>query len=1049
MTVHTDPQHLAGVGTRGHLTVDGSSTQPTHHATRVVPLALSPHPRLHWQPAGDAAGARCGSFEIHEVDSSDGSAWWRGDAGGVGTGVIVSRALEPFSSYRIQVSGETPSGSSWIEHYSLETGPFDLTDWSAAWIEVPPLQLVSTRFTVGDAPTSARLYVTAQGLARASLNQTVVEPGIVLPSPTDRQRALYRAFAITDLLKPGENTLDVVVAEGAWSRTGLVPRVLAELHVRYPTGSTQRVTLGPENTTLRPSRVATQEPFYLERHERDTAIAYSRSDHPQRQPTPPRLATEDLAHVVLPDPSPPTIPLARIPAVEIHRIDGTRVYDVGTNIAGRSVIRFPNDSTPGLKIRIRHGEHLAHDHRVDTTNLRLPDDHDRDRQVFEFIVEGSAGESHTPWFAYYGFRYVEIQGLTEDTAVEVSADIVHTSIPVVAQVDTDSPTVNRLMKVAERTWLNNVHGTPEDCPTREQAGWTGDAASVAEYSFANFDVEAFLTKWIADLMTSQQDDGWIPAIAPDVRSTRVPGEPVWGSALHRLLLGHWRNYADERLVESALPALRRWADYQIACRGRDGTVSESLISFGHDWLALEQTPPALLQTAATIDCLRTLAILEKELGNRIQAEVRESQAEDLRKAGRAAFVDEARFVVGNGSQGSFATGMLSGMLQGGELARAADHLERMIRARGNRISTGFAATRSLVLALASQGRNQVILDALEQPVEPGVGAMLTHGPGTFWECWWIDPTNTGTGSLDHVGLGGPFAGWVWHTLVGIQSTAPGYSRFRVAPCPVGGVGRVNAVKHTRAGTIQVSYTATRDYCDLSLTVPAGAVASVVHDEGERHLAAGEYAIRIPFTRLQSEIATPEVFTVDEQLLQPKSLDVTGSNDLLLRAVEMGTVRSASGGTPVRLLPTLRCTPVPHARPSGPVLEVAGDGTSGLSVRLDFPGSLDLSGSTFVYALVDECSDRAPFPTEPVITIHARDGKTISGTGQDWPVGWNRAYVNVSNWSGLSDVVAIEVGVRRASTTKRYELIAGTGEGATSPSVFHLGEVGFSMNNRTW
>src|SRR5690606_33955342 len=138
---------------------------------------------------------------------------------------------------------------------------------------------------------TARVHLTAQGLVRAFVNGVAVNPESSDPSRTDRARALYRSYDVTDLLQTGgdavaTNALDLAVASGEWARTGLDPRVLAEVVVRLADGHLLRVGTG-EGMLSAAGPVTVEEPFYRERYE------------PSSAPLVYRPATE--ARVLLPD----------------------------------------------------------------------------------------------------------------------------------------------------------------------------------------------------------------------------------------------------------------------------------------------------------------------------------------------------------------------------------------------------------------------------------------------------------------------------------------------------------------------------------------------------------------------------------------------------------------------------------------------------------------------------------------------------------------------------------------------------------------------------
>ncbi|WP_448712387.1 family 78 glycoside hydrolase catalytic domain [Microbacterium profundi] len=1028
---------------------------------RLVPTVSSKNPVLAWKSASSPQSVDVVGFEVDLSDDSGRPVWTSGTVESADHHVVVDGDLEPLRVYdwRVRIVDSDGRRSQWARS-RMETGPFDYAQWKASWLSVPHLARVVTHFRMSSTVSRARLYLTGQGVVRAWVNDAVVNPDRMDPTRTDLVRALYRTYDVTDLLSDGQNALVFVAGLGEWARTGESPRLLAELVVWHEDGSITRVSPGV-GSGISSSEVTDDVPFYLERHDQgavsrgispSTIQTLEPADLPESPATPPSMIASDG--------TPPVREVAAFTPTELERTPESRLFDVGVNIAGRSRLVVHGGVPRGTMIRVLHGEHIGGDGHIDTTNLTMPFDDGRERQLIEYVANGDAGQAYEPWFVYHGFRYLEVRGLPSDASVTVTAHSMHTDLARSGYVSTDSTVIDRLLTMAERTLLNNVHGVPEDCPTREQAAWTGDTASVAEYELAAFDSAAFLDKWIADLETSQQPDGQLPAVAPDMHASRMPSDPVWGSALHRMLRGHLLHYGDLSLVRRALPTLRRWADFQLGCVDEDGIVSRSPISYGHDWLALEQTPPPIHHTGAVIDCLLALADLEEAIGDTDAAIRRRDSADALRRSARRQFFDPASGTFGNGSQGSFAVAIETGILTGEEAHRAGERLVERVRERGNRVSGGFATTRSVVRALTMIGASQTVADILSQSEAPGVGAMLTSGPGTFWECWWIDPANTGTGSLNHVGLGGPFAAWVWEGLAGLRPTAPGYSRFRIEPQFVAQVNTLELRTETVLGEVAVGYARERagtrsEVTVLTITVPPRSEGTlVIAGRTDAVLSPGTHVITVrPSADALRFCASPSSrgastssrgAAIDGRDLL--AADVVGSRALL----ELARLSPGRAAPTIESLHRLRCMPVPHEQPAHSVQKIVATagGIGAPTVLLALAAPIPVAGVTFFYALIDQCLAGPDRVATPFFRLRLSNGETRSSSGALWPAGWNRVAVDVADLDDELAVTEMEVGLeyRRDAAGNALALYP------AQPGIlsgFHLSEIGFSTVARTW
>jgi alpha-L-rhamnosidase len=1029
------------------LRVDGRWSRSTRSGDRFLALATGARPRVSWEVPLIGGGQRQRAFRVvlrapagtsidsGVVESSD--PWW-----------IVAEELPPHGRWEWAVSVMDESGRWSAESAeALETGPLRYEDWESVWVEVPPSSTLRIPLTLARPATHARLHLTAQGLVRAEWDGIVINPGSVDPSRTDPVRALYRSYDLGDLCTEGPHLLELSVGRGAWDATGLDPRVLALVSIDHPDGTVSRFGTGDAAASIVPSRVVVDDPFYLERHDLRTAVplekpptrraatrravALTPDDVPSRLTTPPRE--------VHADPGPAVRAIDAFETAELPGTDGHRIFDVGTNIAGRVSVRLVDPVPTGTTVRLVHGEHLI-DGRVDTTNLTLPHDAGRVRQAVEFVVSGEEcvdGRRLEAWFAYSGFRYVDISGLG-DARVEVVAHSVHSDLLSTGDLTTDSPLVEGLVATGRRTLLNNVHGIPEDCPTREQAGWTGDTASVTDFEFAAFDVESFFTKWLGDLRSSQGADGAIPAVAPHLVPPAPPADPVWGAALQRVLLDHWLQYGDRRQLDATMPALRAWCDWLLTCVGATGIVDGAPISYGHDWLALHQTPPELLHTAAAIDAFDVLGRLETDSGHPDAAIAARANAQRLRAAARRVFVAPDTAVVANGTQAATAIALAADLLLGSERAAAVARLVSSIRGEGDRVTSGFATTRTVVRALAAAGEHALILDVLRQSQEPGVGAMLDHGPGTFWECWWIDPTNTGTGSLDHVGLGGPFAAWAFRSLAGVEPLTAGFERARIAPHPIAGVERLSLTMQTIRGPLSLAWEREGEHLALRLTIPVSMTVVAVLADGEHELSAGFHRFALPLPLPPASTAPAPVVrpAFATPVRAPLPADLDREPDILGEALRRSAVRPLGGATLEVLDDGLVCMPVPHEQESGPVIRVTGEG-SGSTALAALDVDLDLSGASFVAARVDLDLPVTSRRLESVIVLHGADGTELRGTNRIWPAGWNRVGVDVGTWTGRSRVIRIDVGV----------VASGAADGL--PAATHIAAVGWSASPRRW
>lgn len=988
-----------------YLQVDGQAA--AHVASRVVAVSSGLRPELAWtSPLGFSGPVELVVCEARpdgpvEVFRSTGSA--SGHA-------RVDTELTPWSRYSWDMHSNSPEEGDWHATRYFETPGRTLP---AAWIEAAPGDSVRLRY-ISSPGARHRLVVAAQALVRPILDGRPVCPDTILPARTDLSRALYRVIDLDDEVE-GERVLDLELGAGDWGAVRDARRVCAAVIVNG--GVVASTSHASEAMT---GSVILDIPFVRE------VIDHTASPQPSTAGLRVVTAAELGLAEVAPDLTPPITAHHSLAMTEIGRPGASRVYKSPTNIAGRSRITVRSALQSGTRLRVVHGEQLDDGGNVDTTNIALPDDQHNQRQTVEHIATGAVGEVLEAWFAYHGFQYLQVSGLPDDAEVTVEAVPLHTALAPQSELITNDPLVNAIVATTSRTLLNNVHGIPEDCPTREQSGWTGDSAAVAEFAFAAFDVQGFYAKWLNDMRTSQKPDGGIPGVAPEIKGYDAPVDPVWGAALPRLLDQHWLNYGDASLVATMLPVLHRWVDLLLSWRNEQGIVANAQFSYGHDWLALAPTPPELMHSVVTLEALEVASRLESEVGespDRVRS-LRDAETQ-LRNATRSRFVTNE--AIANDSQGSLAYAVVGGLLTAEEEELALDAIVADMAERGWRVSTGFAATRALVLALGRR-RPGALRAALAQPDEPGVGAMIAADTGTLWEAWWRDKSNNGTGSLDHVGLGGPFGAWGWSALAGVVPTASGWSEFEIAPTLVDSVTELSWRRRTPHGVASLHIDRTGARAVAEIVVPVGSSAHFVLGECDEILAPGLHRRDAHHAVVHGIPDTPR----DAVPWTPPSL-------LGPRRDESRAMPLAWMGEELRHPDGIVCAPIAHAQLPGPTRAVAIRAGSGYREAIAESAQPVALHGGFLFAWVDTCA--LAMESVPLAELVAEwaDGSSTSATTRAWHCGWVRATLPVLGDGG--PLVRLILRVRAEEAVDRRP--------DAQPATIEIGPAGWSPNRADW
>ncbi|KQV06513.1 hypothetical protein ASC63_03515 [Leifsonia sp. Root112D2] len=1039
-------------------------------------------PRLSWVVPLVRNGQEQSGYQVvassHEHPSEDPELW---DSGMVdspeNTGIAWNGgAIPPHTRvwWTVRIRDEKGTISEWAPAVPIDSAAYSRADWNAEWISMPPTHAAHIDVTPADSPVaSARLSIAGWGPARLSVNETVINPDELDPTDSSLARATARTYDVTELVAAATApfAVSIVASLGHYRLVLDRPRVLAELRVQLANGE-ERVVGTSGEWSSSPSSLVTDEPFYLEEHD-PTALSSSLQQTPVT--VVPHDATPPSPSIVVPNVGPPVRVVRTVTGALIGEpAVGIRVFDLGENVAGRVALELDGVSV-GQRITSIQGEKLTADGRVDTSNIRLPDDSERERQVFAVVCDRGHLVA-SPWFAVHGFRYVEVAGLDDRSTVTppttatvtVSARVLHSDVDRVGTLTTSVAELDRLVDYAVRTQLNNTHGLPEDCPTREQGGWTGDASVSAEAALAHLDMAGVYRNWLADVALDAGDDGDIPGISPQLQGAlgRQPADPVWGSAITEIPWQLWQNTGETWPIEPLLPTMRRWADWQLSTLV-DGVVRNAAISFGADWLALEQTPPVILQTGTVVVSLRALADLEQALGNADAAAERRSQADAVVAAAREQLRDPVEGIWGNDSQGSSAVALVSGLADTGDVERLRARLGAAVHERGDRLASGFSATKAVVRALADADGGSSLLAAVRQREQPGIGAMLVDGPGTFWETWWIDDENVGVASLDHIGLGGPFAAWVWRDVAGLRILEPGFRRFALDPRLLSAVTSTEFSRETARGTIAASWRLADGVYRAELTVPVGSIAELSCPGSNDAVLDGLHAETHTDASGRRFVAVESgrhVLTVHHR--EPDA--AAAPTRPPAKRVDVGEVWLSDGNTShwiprnseitVSVADTdVICAPVFHEPIPAPTLDVsipdfAPDTTQWLVLEPDpdHHGVLDLSAASFAFASFDtDNSEIVGRAVRIVMRLTSVDGEYREAIARPLPIAWNRVAVELADWPGRSAVTEVSVGIRWTD-----ELDTALGPPVPLPPAprrfsFRLGRIGWTSAPRTW
>jgi len=696
-----------------------------------------------------------------------------------------------------------------------------------------PAPHLRKEFRVSGPISRASLYVASEGFAEMHVNGERVGDEYFMPGWTDyRKRIYYRTYDVTAMLKQGANTIAGILGDG-WFRGnisikgqnqyGKTIRLLTQLHVDYADGRTETVASDPtwkasfgpilesdmqagETYDARREFPGWDGPGYDDTDWAPVVTGSSIQPEIQAYPGVPVRRTQELPTVKLAEPRPDAY-----------------VFDLGQNFSGW--IRLKVKGEAGSKVVMRFGEMLNADGTVYTANLRSA------RATDTYILKGGGEEVWEPRFTFHGFRYVQVTGLPgKPTPGTVTGVVIHSDAPMTSSFECSNPMLNQLHSNIIWGQRSNYLEIPTDCPQRdERLGWTGDTQVFIRSGCYHQDVASFFTKWMVDLVDTQNDAGVFGNQAPVFHGH---GSPAWADAGIICPWTIYRVYGDTRLIGRHYDAMARFID---AC-GRKGLKGPGG-GFG-DWLAIgSKTPKDLISAAYFGYSTSLMAEMAAALGKREDTARYNKLFEDIRANFQKTFVKADGTIAGE-SQTGYCLALHFNLLTDRQREQAAAHLVERIKAKDYHLSVGFVGVPILLPTLTEIGRSDLAYRLIQNTTYPSWGYSIEQGATTVWERWNSYTKEKGFGdvgmnSFNHYAYGA-CSEWMFRSMLGIDTDGAGFKTITMKPELGEGVTWARGHYDSIHGRIGSDWKRDGKTFQWAVTVPANTTATV-------HVPAGKVA----------------------------------------------------------------------------------------------------------------------------------------------------------------------------------------------------------------
>ncbi len=751
------------------------------------------------------------------------------------------------------------------EQAYYEIGLIDRS-WSAKWIDPEkehdkevrqPSSVLRKTFSMEN-PVSSRLYITAHGVYEAKLNGKRVGDFVLAPGTDDyRVRLQYQTYDVTDLLVPDENEITVTLGDG-WYRgnngvDGLYNYYGSDLALLCQLEENGKVILVSDETWE-----ASQEgPIRLNDLEKgeeyDARLEEVSGWHPVS------VKNFGFDNLVASN-SVPIREQERFEGKLIRTPNGETVIDFGQNLAGYTA--FEVKAKAGQKITLWHGETLDENGNFTQTNF---DPGERNKnggipQRIDYICKDGLN-TYKANFVYFGFRYVKVETDVDLTGAKFTSVAVYSEMPQVGSFTCGNEDVNRLFLNSLWSMRSNFCDIPTDCPTRERAGWTGDAAAFTPTGVYLADCYPILRKWLAECRLAQKEDGLVANIAPvnnagGFISNMLQGSSGWGDACVLVPWALYDVYGDKSILEENYEMMTKWLSF-VENRAKKTRIQNQLnpykkylvdegFHFG-EWLEPDVSSMDTMKKnmmlgapeVATAYYYRSASIVShiaELLGKPEDAKKYKEIAEGAKKA--YLYTCTKKGVINSKRQAEYVRPVAFGLLEENDAKTAADRLAEMVAENGYHLNTGFLATPFLCRVLSDWNHTETAYRLLLQDTAPSWLYPVKHGATTIWESWdGVREDGTVHDSLNHYSYGA-ISGWLFGDVCGIRLTE---GKLTIAPKPGKALGHAKAVWDSPIGTIESGWCYQDGEIHYEITIPAGCAAEIQLPDGTKEtVSAGEH-----------------------------------------------------------------------------------------------------------------------------------------------------------------------------------------------------------------
>ncbi|PYI33542.1 alpha-L-rhamnosidase [Aspergillus indologenus CBS 114.80] len=739
--------------------------------------------------------------------------------------------------------------------------------WKAVWIGDGGDKPIYVRksFDLSRTPIRAILFASGLGHFNMSVNGRPASDHRLDPGWTNyHRRVQFTSYDVTAQLQNGQNVLGAHVGNGFYAgdkgddrffwpmyedntyvRYGNELCFFSELHLFYEDGEHTTLISDP---TWRVSKSATTLANIYASETHDRRLYPSGWDAPGFDDThwaPAKPLTGPRGHIYYQS-QPPVVLHETFKPIKTHSPrPGVVCYDLGQNAS--TMVEIIVEGATGSEIIVRYSETVKEDGTV-----LMPDPLFKEFEtgVFSRIYLAGTGapEVWEPDFSFTSARYIQVEGISLDgknglpKILSVVGRHISSAARRLGTMKTDKEDVNALLNACYWTFNSNLFSYHTDCPQIEKFGWLEVTHLLAPATQYIRDMESLYTKILDDILDTQEPNGLVPTMAPEIRYMCGPLHDTitWGCALCFLPDILRQYYGSTHVIAKVFPAAVRYMEYMRTKERRGGLIEHGLGDWGRG--IAHGNNQANIETAIYYRCLQNVEMMARELGETQKADEFQQWAARIYAAYNrhllviddpacpyAYYTSLDNYPERDRDAIAQAMALQFGMVP--QEHRADVMAAFMDDVADGRMRSGEIGLRFLFNTLADAKRPDLVLQMARQEEHPSYMRFLRRGETTLLEFW-----QDACRSKCHDMLGTIYE-WFYAAVLGLKPTGLAYRTFVVDPPYEAEFDHVQGSVDCPYGLITVEFTRdAQGAVTLNLRVPFGTTAVVKLPENAKNSA---------------------------------------------------------------------------------------------------------------------------------------------------------------------------------------------------------------------